>query len=220
MRLALAAAAAAALFPLPRCTAASGSSPPSRDELRLKSTKDLKAILKRKGATCKKCLEKDDVVDKVIETWHWVPKEASSPDGKLTMTKEMFIQNLQSSYARHLKEPKPSEGGHQLEGADGGAEGPGLSEEQLEEVWKEFSAKLSLGEVKTDEHGQMTYEVPSLTGGAGFWENWKMHIMVMGNVALLGCSQRLRRKTRELKKEKMEPGQETSEEADSKDKAE
>ena len=53
--------------------------------------KELRAILRQKGTKCKKCVEKDDLVDRVIDTWDWAPKEAESPDGKVKMDKETFI---------------------------------------------------------------------------------------------------------------------------------
>mmetsp|Transcript_65306 Transcript_65306/g.202245 ORF Transcript_65306/g.202245 Transcript_65306/m.202245 type:complete len:233 (+) Transcript_65306:105-803(+) len=225
-----AAASAALLLSPPVCSAASSShGPPSREELRQKSMKDLKGILKRKGAKCKKCVEKDDVIDRVIDTWDWAPNEASSPDGKMRMTKDVFISNLKSSYKRHLKSNKKEQEGHQLDGDDDGeahSEGSGPSDEELEKVWKEFSEKLSLGQVEKDENGHLVYEVPTLGGGQGsFWERWKIHIMLMANVTLLWFMQRQRRKANRLDSRKAEPGQGTEEvkdksEAETKDKAE
>mmetsp|Transcript_2710 Transcript_2710/g.5400 ORF Transcript_2710/g.5400 Transcript_2710/m.5400 type:complete len:235 (-) Transcript_2710:79-783(-) len=229
---AAAAATAALLLPLPNCAAASSSrGPPSRQELQEKSMKELKAILKKKGVKCKKCLEKDDVVDRVLETWDVPPTEASSPDGSMRMTKEVFIKNLKDSYVRHLKSEKkgPQADGHQLD-ADGDdesvevPEGMVPSDEQLEQVWREFSEKLSLGEVTKGEDGQLVYEVPSLGGGPSWWERWRIHIMMMANVALLWCIQRSRRRQKreaEVEKtemEKTEPGETTSEEVEKKDK--
>mmetsp|Transcript_68845 Transcript_68845/g.154169 ORF Transcript_68845/g.154169 Transcript_68845/m.154169 type:complete len:233 (-) Transcript_68845:66-764(-) len=216
-------AAVAALLVAPQgCKAASSSrSTPSYQELSQKSTKELKDLLKRKGVKCKKCVDKDDLINRVIETWDQSPKEAASPDGAMRMTKELFLKNLKDSYLRQLKsEHNGGKDGHQLDADDdeqGGADIPqGLlpSDEQLEQVWKEFSEKLAIGEVSTDENGQLVYEVPPLGGAPGVWERWRVHIMMVANVALLWCIQRTRRKNRELTSARTEPGQATSEEGD------
>merc|ERR1719387_765360 len=207
---ALALLLAVALAPGSAAAAASTDSngrgaPPSKESLRSKSMPELKAILRQKGAKCKKCVEKDDLIDRVIETWHWLPKEASSPDGKIKMTKEQFIRNLQSQYKKHGR--TQTQEGHELDDGDdedGATETsePEIADSSLpdfDKVWADFSEKLSKGEIKTEENGRLIYQVTDEFEDPGWWERYKTHVMVGINVVLLYYMQHIRRKERQQK---------------------
>mmetsp|Transcript_71852 Transcript_71852/g.223017 ORF Transcript_71852/g.223017 Transcript_71852/m.223017 type:complete len:225 (-) Transcript_71852:181-855(-) len=201
MRRAAAVAAAAVLPLLGTAAAPSGSSPPSLEELREKPTRELKAILKSKGAKCKKCVEKDDLVHRVIETWSWAPKEAVSPDGKVRMTKGMFTDMLRNSFKKHVKEQQD---GHQLDGDEPeAAAGADAQLPDLEQAWADFSEKLRQGEIKPGEDGRLVYEVTA-PGGGSWWERYRMHIVVILNILLLGVMHRVRRKERDQKRQRLE----------------
>eukprot|EP00928_Gymnodinium_smaydae_P011663 TRINITY_DN14278_c0_g1_i2.p2 TRINITY_DN14278_c0_g1~~TRINITY_DN14278_c0_g1_i2.p2 ORF type:complete len:238 (+),score=56.57 TRINITY_DN14278_c0_g1_i2:19-732(+) len=141
--------AAQVLLP-PRLCVVAASAVPSREELRKKTTKELKAILRSKGKTCKKCTEKDDVVDRVIETWDVPLVEAASPDGKVTMDKETFMKQMKMSYEKHFEDERKKKmesgeaSGHQTDEAP-----PQMPD--FEEVWRDFSEKLSKGEIEKDD---------------------------------------------------------------------
>jgi hypothetical protein len=210
MRLAAAAPAAAVIFfALSIAHASFADPPPSLEELRSKSTKELKAILKSKGAKCKNCLEKDDFVHKVRDTWFTLPKQAKSPDGKIEITKEMFVKQLKESYGKHLKEEKQQpdsddededDSGHSLETDEAM---PGMPD--FDQVWADFSEKLMKGEIEKDDSGNLMYQVnDGSMGWSALWERYKMHIMLALNLGLLWFSQRLRK----AKKEKDEIGKE------------
>jgi len=181
---------------------AAAGSPPSKEELRKKTTKQLKTILASKGARCKKCFEKDDYVERVLETWDWAPKEASSPDGKVQITKEAFIDNLKEGFRRHAKEQR-EQAGHQMDEEEkDNDEGNGLP--NLDQAWAEFSAKLQLGEVKTDETGKLIYEVNANDGPAGsFWDRYKTHLLILINLVLLIGMQYAKRGERSAKMAKL-----------------
>jgi len=187
-------------------------SPPSKEELRKKTTKQLKAILSSKGTRCKKCVEKDDYVERVLETWDWAPKEASTPDGKVQITKEAFINHLKEGYRRHVKEQR-EQAGHQMddeEEEEDGEVGKGLP--NLDQAWAEFSAKLQQGDVKTDKNGQLVYEVNTTDGPAGtFWDKYKTHLLILMNLVLLIWMQYAKKGERAAKLAKLKEAKEKQE---------
>merc|ERR1711957_193477 len=159
---------------------------PDREELLRKSPKQLKALLKERGATCKKCIEKEDLVERLLETWDWSGVEAVSPDGKTRMTKDIFVKNLEASYRRHLGEvsskQKTQTDGHQLASEDED------EEEQIpdvDKVWLDFSENLRRGEIKTDAKGDIIYSVAGPQRELGIWDKYKTHIMISVNVIIL-----------------------------------
>lgn len=181
-----------------------GATPvPSKDELRKKTTKELKKILKSKGAKCHKCTEKDDVIERVIETWDRPPTMATSPDGGVQMTKDQFIEQLKMSFQKAKSDAGGGADGHELE-SDGNGHQP-----DYDKVWAEFAEKLSSGDIGKDENGNLLYEVGARSGFDSFWEKWKMHAALGLNLFLLYAMRKLKKVNRvaeELKsaKEKTE----------------
>lgn len=187
----------AAVFLLADIQVALASPVPSKDELRKKSTKELKKILKSKGAKCHKCTEKDEVVERVIETWDRPPSTASSPDGGVQMTKEQFIEQLKMSFSKARSDQGGKGGGadsdgHELDD-DGGAGG---MHPDYEKVWAEFAEKLTSGDIGKDENGNLLYEVGAQSGFDGFWEKWKMHAALGLNLFLLYAMRKLKKVNR------------------------
>lgn len=182
-----------------------GSPAPSREELKKKTAKQLKAILRSKGIKCKSCTEKEHFVDEVIDTWHVAPKEASSPDGKIQLTKEMFIQQLTSS----LRDQRKAEGNPELQDANGHQlEGSGDALDQLpdmENIWADFAAKLASGEV-SDKDGKLNYEVPPIGGYPPdtWWRRFKDYGMIILNFTLMLVLYKVRRRERRIKREEVE----------------
>jgi len=171
-----------------------GSKAPGMEELRKKSMKELWAMLRQKGANCKKCVEKDELVNKVIETWDWTPNEAASPDGQIKMDKETFVRQLKSSYESHFEDErkKRRKGGHEL------ADSPLPEEVQpdFDKVWADFSSRLSSGDIQTDPDGKLHFDIDRL-GEKTVWDRYKVHLMLFANMGLLILMQRLRRKDRQ-----------------------
>jgi len=191
---------------------AAAGSPPSKEDLRKKTTKQLKGILASKGARCKKCLEKDDYVERVLETWDWAPKEASTPDGKVQITKEAFINHLKEGYKRHVKEQR-EQAGHQMDDEEEDDE-VGRQMPDLDKAWAEFSSKLQHGEVKTDENGQLIYEVNAIDDngpGGSFWDRYKTHLLILMNLVLLIGMQYAKRGERAAKMAKLKEAKEQQE---------
>lgn len=197
---------------------------PSEEELRQKSMKELKAILRKKGAKCQKCVEKDDIVARVVETWDWAPFEAQSPDGKIKMTKDVFLNFLKSSYRKRASEKHESEGGHQLDEDDSGDDEPSSDGEDLgdlpsgpeiELIWADFSSKLERGEIETDEKGHIIYELAPPGGNAApsLWDKYKTQVMVTVNVGLLWFMQSVRKKERAERQKQEEEKKRRAEEA-------
>lgn len=162
------------------------SGAPSKAELRSKTLKQLKAILKSKGAKCKKCMEKDDYVDRVIETWDWAPKEASDPGGGISMQKDQFIGQLKEAYKRQRQQE--ASGGHEV---DDDVD-PNLPD--FEKVWADFATKLSSGEIGKDDNGQLKYEVGNMN--PAWYEQYKIPVMMFLNIVLLWWMQKVRRRER------------------------
>eukprot|EP00931_Biecheleriopsis_adriatica_P025254 TRINITY_DN15554_c0_g1_i1.p1 TRINITY_DN15554_c0_g1~~TRINITY_DN15554_c0_g1_i1.p1 ORF type:complete len:869 (-),score=225.49 TRINITY_DN15554_c0_g1_i1:48-2552(-) len=139
------------------------------------------AILRSKGASCKGCSDKEDVIDRVVETWDWAPKEASSPNGDIKIDKQTFMDQLSAS----LKAQTPqSEDGHQLDP---------LSGVDADKIWSDFTQKLQNGEMSTDDSGRLNYDLSdlqgALAGAAGqapsLWDRYGMQAMMLINVVLM-----------------------------------
>mmetsp|Transcript_67185 Transcript_67185/g.119601 ORF Transcript_67185/g.119601 Transcript_67185/m.119601 type:complete len:250 (-) Transcript_67185:36-785(-) len=212
-----AAASVAALLLSPGGVDASSTTAPSLEDLRKKPTKELKAILKSKGAKCKKCVEKDDYVHRVRDTWHMAPKEARTPDGKVAMSKDVFIKQLKESFKKQVKDAgKQDDDDDEGHATDDDQELPaGMPD--FESVWRDFSEKLAKGEIEKDGGGNLMYSVADHLGGGGFWgwfERYKMHGLIALNLGFLWFSQRMRAAERERKKAaKEEAAKESSEPA-------
>merc|ERR1712224_561106 len=103
-----------------------------------KSSKELKAILKSKGVKCRNCVEKEHYIDKVLETWQVVPVEVSSPDGKIHMTKDIFIKQLMQAQ-QDQGESDEKAMGHALE-KDLDKNDPRMPE--MEQIWADFAERL------------------------------------------------------------------------------
>lgn len=182
---------ATAVFVVCACIGALAETP-SRDEVRKHTMKELRAMLRDRGAACRHCVEKDHLVDRVLETWDWAPLRASSPDGKINIDKESFVKHLRSSLVeRQSKEAVETTGGHQL------AEQPldGFDGEQFEAAWQDFSRKLTAGEVGTDDGGRIVYNVDlsdSPFTWSSLWQRYRLHIMMGGNLLLLFFMRRMR----------------------------
>eukprot|EP00930_Biecheleria_cincta_P032823 TRINITY_DN22753_c0_g1_i1.p1 TRINITY_DN22753_c0_g1~~TRINITY_DN22753_c0_g1_i1.p1 ORF type:complete len:239 (-),score=79.20 TRINITY_DN22753_c0_g1_i1:58-774(-) len=166
---------------------------PDREELLSKTTKELKAILRSKGAKCKGCSEKEHVVDKVIETWDWAPTEASSPDGKIKMDRESFMRMLKASWSKQQggadKKERMREG-HELDEQENA-----MMDSDAERIWKEFSTKLQAGEITADEHGNINYDLRLGDGqpGQSFWDRHGMRITMLWGVGLMYWTRRQKR---------------------------
>lgn len=197
-RVAVAAVTAASILCLLPHSAAADSGPvPSREELRKKPVKELKALLRSKGAKCHKCKEKDEYVFRVEDTWSWAPVEAATPDGKVSVTKDEFVNQLKESYKKQLSEASAgagaANGGHELEDGDmSGME----NMPDFNDVWAEFSEKLRTGSIEQDANGQLLFDVGDMHGKGSYWEKYKMHGLITLNLALMFCMQRVRRTER------------------------
>lgn len=191
-------AAAAILCFAPHSAVADRGLVPSREELRKKPVKELKAILRSRGAKCHKCKEKDEYVFRVEDTWTWAPVEAASPDGKVSVTKGEFVNQLKESYRKTLSESSGSggggSGGHELEKNDlAGME----NMPDFNDVWAEFSERLQKGDIEQDANGQLLFDVGDMHAGKGtFWEKYKMYGLITLNLGLMFCMQRVRRTER------------------------
>lgn len=179
-----------------------GGDVPSKEELKKKKTKELKQILRSKGLTCKTCVEKDHYIDEVIKTWHLTPKEASSPDGKIHLSKETFISQLTSTFKEQMQRENGGDGkggGHQLEGQDMSDQFP-----DLENIWADFAAKLQSGEV-SEKDGKLNYEVPPVGGyGQGsLWRRFKDYGMIILNFTLMFVLYKVRKRERKNKREEL-----------------
>lgn len=202
----LVASAAALLLLLSAAAGKSGTGFPElppRAELHKKTTKQLKATLRKKGAKCTGCSEKSHYVDRVVETWGWSPKEASTPDGKVRMTRDVFIEQIRASWRRHKTEEDGAEleqamssTGHELDGDDVAARAEDTPD--FERAWLEFAKQLETGKITKDENGEVFFDVNEhLEGGASWWEKHKMHVMIAMNVLLMFCMYRLRSRERQ-----------------------
>eukprot|EP00439_Symbiodinium_sp_Y106_P018195 s59_g2.t1 len=164
---------------------------PTAQELGRRASHELKALLQSKGLHCDSC-EKAQLVQRVLDTWDEEVLEASSPDGKVRLTKDIFIKNLKMSHKRQLKR-KPEDGGHELADDDDDVDGADVHIPDIDKVWREFSTKLSKGDVQTDGQGQIVYEVNSPTPAPSMWDKWKMYGLMAMNVSMLLCTQFLKR---------------------------
>mmetsp|Transcript_24723 Transcript_24723/g.44031 ORF Transcript_24723/g.44031 Transcript_24723/m.44031 type:complete len:278 (+) Transcript_24723:105-938(+) len=199
-----------ALLALPAATWAQdplvfGQPVPDKETLKQHSSTELQAFLTSKGGhlvACKNC-EKDELVDRVLETWALPPQQASSPDGKLTMDKEQFVANLKRSFAQHQNQKQQdSETGHELDTEDDGIQAMTDQMPDFEKVWADFSAKLSKGEIKTDSNGQAIYQVGNgqafnqkeESGMWAFFNRYKTQALLMVNTIMLLGSQFLKRR--------------------------
>ncbi|OLP96826.1 hypothetical protein AK812_SmicGene20890 [Symbiodinium microadriaticum] len=77
-------------------------------------------------------------------------------------TTDIFIKNLKMSHKRQLKR-KPEDGGHELADDDDDVDGADVHIPDIDKVWREFSTKLSKGDVQTDDQGQIVYEALRLS---------------------------------------------------------
>mmetsp|Transcript_63375 Transcript_63375/g.182416 ORF Transcript_63375/g.182416 Transcript_63375/m.182416 type:complete len:258 (+) Transcript_63375:43-816(+) len=177
---------------------------PSRKELQAKDAAELKAILRSKGAKCTSCIDKEDVIDRVIETWDWSLTEAVSPDGKTRITKEMFVKNVEASYKRFLADQqakkREEEGGHQLAGEDDDEE-DGMPVPDVDKAWLDFSERLRKGEIKADEKGALAYEMIGTAAEPSWWSKYKTHVMLSVNVLILWVMQHVRKRERQIRRQ-------------------
>lgn len=156
--------------------------PPSKAELRKKSSKELRKLLKEVGAKCHKCTEKDDYVERVLETWDWGPASVTSPDGSLTMDKATFMKQLVSSWRDAQNREN---GGHEVEDFDP----RGLPD--MEKVWRDFSEKLARGEIAKDAAGQVVFDMNMVTNKEA-WSQYRLIGMMALNLLLLVCMRRMK----------------------------
>eukprot|EP00438_Fugacium_kawagutii_P026529 Skav209488 [mRNA] locus=scaffold1892:199733:206945:- [translate_table: standard] len=166
---------------------------PTSQELGRRAAHELKALLQSKGLHCDDC-DKGQLVQRVLDTWDEEVLEASSPDGKVRLTKDVFMKDLKKSYKRHLKR-KPEDGGHELaddEEETDSVDGPDSRFPDFSKEWREFSVKLAKGEAQTD-NGQIVYEVGGQTSTPSFWDKWKMYLLMGMNISMLMCTQYLKR---------------------------
>jgi len=188
--------------------AAPQAGPPRREELWRKSLDELKSILRSRGAKCRKCLEKKDFVDRVIETWEWSSMEASSPDGKFTVSKEDFLKTFEAGYRQHLidvrarrrKEEEEETIGHQLAQDDEEDEDEQLPEAEIDRLWIQFSDRLRNGDIFPDDKGNLVYEYAPPREQAG-WERYKPHLLLGVNLIILWLMHHVRRRERNTRKE-------------------
>mmetsp|Transcript_60924 Transcript_60924/g.113947 ORF Transcript_60924/g.113947 Transcript_60924/m.113947 type:complete len:249 (+) Transcript_60924:51-797(+) len=164
---------------------------PTAQELGRRPGHELKALLQSKGLHCDKC-EKAQLVQRVLDTWDEEVLEAASLDGKLRLTKDIFVKNLKMTYKKQLKR-KPEDGGHELADDDDDPEGADVHIPDLDKVWREFSTRLAKGDVQTDADGQIIYEVGSPTQAPNVWDKWKMYGLMGMNISMLLCMQFLKR---------------------------
>mmetsp|Transcript_64001 Transcript_64001/g.208836 ORF Transcript_64001/g.208836 Transcript_64001/m.208836 type:complete len:242 (-) Transcript_64001:120-845(-) len=191
--------------------ASSAGTVPSREELQEKSSKELKAILKSRGAKCRKCLEKEDLIDRVVVTWEWSAVEAVSPDGKVKMTRDQFTKTFQSSFKKHLSDQRTTriqaddDSGHQLATEDEEEEDEdGRHVPDVDKVWADFSERLRMGEISADDKGNLVYEYAGLPREPTWWDRYKTHVLLAVNVLILWFMQHVRRREKDLRKEERE----------------
>ncbi|CAE7768842.1 Kidins220 [Symbiodinium pilosum] len=164
---------------------------PTAQDLGRRPSHELKALLQSKGLHCDGC-EKAELVQRVLDTWDEEVLEVSSPDGKLRLTKDIFMKNLKMTYKRQLKR-KPEDGGHELADDDDDMDSADVHIPDIDKVWREFSTKLAKGDVQTDNAGQIVYEVGSPTPAPSLWDKWKMYGLMAMNISMLLCTQFLKR---------------------------
>eukprot|EP00931_Biecheleriopsis_adriatica_P119986 TRINITY_DN95138_c0_g1_i1.p1 TRINITY_DN95138_c0_g1~~TRINITY_DN95138_c0_g1_i1.p1 ORF type:complete len:290 (+),score=74.44 TRINITY_DN95138_c0_g1_i1:55-870(+) len=192
---------------------------PTAQELGRRSTEELMALLQSKRLTCSGCSDKASVVQKVLETWDVGLLEVASPDGKVLLTKDDYVQNLKQSYKRKLKR-KAEEGGHELaDDEDSEEEDDGIDPRQLpdfEQVWAEFSAKIAKGDVPTDSTGQISYDMAQAAAPPSFFDRWKSTGLICLNISMFACTQYLKRSkpsepSRESRADTSQPSEDCSE---------
>jgi len=167
---------------------------PTAQELGRRTAHELKELLQSKGVHCDEC-DKGQVVQRVLDTWDEEVLEASSPDGKVRLTKDVFMKNMKMTYKRHLKR-KPEDGGHELaddEEEPDSTEGSDSRFPDFSKEWREFSIKVAKGEIQTESNGQIVYEVGGSTPAPTFWDKWKMYLLMGMNISMLMCTQYLKR---------------------------
>lgn len=161
---------------------ARSASRPDKATLRKKTTKQLKKLLRDVGATCHKCTQKDDYVERILDTWDWGPAEVSSPDGTIKMDKDTFIKQLKASLSEAQNQERE---GHEVEDVDPS------SLPDLEEVWRDFSERLARGEISTDAGGQVKYEL-NMPADKESWSKYRLVGMMAVNFVVLVCLRRMK----------------------------
>jgi len=167
---------------------------PTAQELGRRTAHELKALLQSKGLHCDEC-DKGQLVQRVLDTWDEEVLEASSPDGKIRLTKDVFMKDMKKTYKRRLKR-KPEDGGHELaddeEEADS-LDGPDSRFPDFSKEWRDFSVKVAKGEIQTESNGQIVYEVGGPTPAPTLWDKWKMYLLLGMNMSMLLCTHYLKR---------------------------
>jgi len=180
------------------------SETPTREELQAKSSSELEAVLHSKGLTCRDCIDKDAFIERVIQTWDRSGNEVASPDGKIRLSKDIFVNELKASYKKLLhemeSESENQEGGersgHQLAGDDQDEDDDADASDPAEVVdrlWEDFGDRFYRGEIKMDESGRKIARVLKPKPPQTWWMQYKTHIMMMINLGMLWLMQRARR---------------------------
>eukprot|EP00930_Biecheleria_cincta_P058835 TRINITY_DN44637_c0_g1_i1.p1 TRINITY_DN44637_c0_g1~~TRINITY_DN44637_c0_g1_i1.p1 ORF type:complete len:256 (+),score=60.93 TRINITY_DN44637_c0_g1_i1:52-819(+) len=167
---------------------------PSYQELARRPTEELKAFLKSKGFNCKDCADNVDILQRVLDTWDHELLEAVSPDGKVHLTKEVFVQKMKRIYIEQLKQQAGEAGGHELADDEDSEDGSGPSVPNLQNIWRDFSAKVAKGEAETDSQGHLVYEFGQNPKPRSLWDRWKTRGLICLNITMLVGMQWLKRR--------------------------
>merc|ERR1719356_1293479 len=101
------------------------------------------------------------------------------------------------SYDSHFEEEKKKNKAVSKDAENGHAKADVYPD--FDQVWKDFSAQLAKGDIKTDNDGRLLYELDRLGMSDSWWDRYKMHAMLAANVGMLWFMSRMRSRERREK---------------------